>query len=505
MLEPNLASRLLIPFSARYLVLDNYVKDYTNSPLLTQDASLKPVFKSGGLQTYEVTGDQPAVWAAGKTVKGWSYWDYLAMIQKIPADELRKVSFILGTGTIPKANGLLNIDDYLEGNLIANAGFEEGTILGEPQFWQVTSADLVPVDVLLDISRKVGGNESLKVVNKATAPWSLGWIKGAEISAIPGSIYEFSCNVKYANANWTSVIVEGYQKSTCQWIQLVHCPSIKAGTANWSKHSCSFHLPQGITKIRPALAAGWSRDQKNPATSWYDDIRLERVSDSLYSNLLSVGQPPSVTYKQLGPQKYVVHIKNAEAPYALVFGESFDSPWIAKLPDGTAIDPVPYYSTINGFPISKTGTYDVVIEYEPQGWFALGFVVSMLALFLCLAYLVYAFARKPAEGVGMQKVAVIGGAKKAASSIREYLEMPPRYNHQGLPITSLWKRIKAIIASNTALAVRTTMDYFEMPPKYDHHGRPLPAWWKRAGAFCSRVSDRATNAIRKLLDIGHTD
>jgi len=52
-------------------------------------------------------------------------------------------------------------------------------------------------------------------------------------------------------------------------VRIVNCPVIQSGTSGWKKTDCSFYMPPGISRIRPVLQAGWSKDKKTAAVSWF--------------------------------------------------------------------------------------------------------------------------------------------------------------------------------------------------------------------------------------------
>jgi hypothetical protein len=90
-------------------------------------------------------------------------------------------------------------------------------------------------------------------------------------------------------------------------------------------------------------------------------------------------------YNEINPTKYEVTVKNATKPFILSFAESYDPLWKVYSTDTDTVktpqlrtNSVPLYSTINGFYINKTGNYTLNIEYEPQKWFLVGGIVSVI-------------------------------------------------------------------------------------------------------------------------------
>lgn len=83
----------------------------------------------------------------------------------------------------------------------------------------------------------------------------------------------------------------------------------------------------------------------------------------------------SVSFTRINPTKYTAHV-TADSRYLLVFKEQFDAGWDISVPgkhvevDGFA----------NGWIIDKTGSYEIVISYKPQGYFYVGLLISGISL-----------------------------------------------------------------------------------------------------------------------------
>ena len=111
----------------------------------------------------------------------------------------------------------------------------------------------------------------------------------------------------------------------------------------------------------------------------------------------------NINYTKIGPTLYKTEI-NTTKPFMLSFAESYDPLWTVKIDkiDGKSIKsdfirPIPLH-VINGFLINQTGNLDITIEYEPQRWFYIGIIVSMITLTICISYLIYDW-RKNKKGV----------------------------------------------------------------------------------------------------------
>lgn len=97
---------------------------------------------------------------------------------------------------------------------------------------------------------------------------------------------------------------------------------------------------------------------------------------------------PTVTYEIIDPTKYLLHIKNVKSPFNLVFSESYHPLWQAEV-GNEALKPLPFYSIINGFQVSKTGDFDMVVEFTLQRRALPWLFVSLASFLLTVGFLVF--------------------------------------------------------------------------------------------------------------------
>lgn len=88
----------------------------------------------------------------------------------------------------------------------------------------------------------------------------------------------------------------------------------------------------------------------------YQDPKLETL-DSEY---------PYLSYKKINPTKYLIDVKNAKGPYLLVFQESFQRNWIARIEGENLPNHYESNGNSNSWLIDKKGNYIVTIEYKQQ-------------------------------------------------------------------------------------------------------------------------------------------
>ncbi len=94
-----------------------------------------------------------------------------------------------------------------------------------------------------------------------------------------------------------------------------------------------------------------------------------------------------LSYKMINPTKYTVQVKT-DTQFFLVFSEAYHNLWKAYV-DGKEIQSIPAYSFINTFQISKTGEYDMVIEFIGQRYVIYGGIISIASIAVTVIYLTF--------------------------------------------------------------------------------------------------------------------
>ncbi|MDP8261833.1 MAG: alpha-(1-_3)-arabinofuranosyltransferase family protein [Candidatus Ancaeobacter aquaticus] len=123
---------------------------------------------------------------------------------------------------------------------------------------------------------------------------------------------------------------------------------------------------------------------------------------------------------RINPVKYVVNVK-AQKPYWIVFNESFNPGWQARISmsenmsimRGSVLRDMIFYGStssiakrhemINGFAngwyINQTGQYSVVIEYIPQGYYEVGKIISWVCGIVCLFFMFQMICARSAKKI----------------------------------------------------------------------------------------------------------
>lgn len=132
--------------------------------------------------------------------------------------------------------------------------------------------------------------------------------------------------------------------------------------------------------------------------------------------------PPRVSFQQINPTRYRVHVEDASSPFFLVFSESYHGDWAAFIENDPArnfewYEPSALLSAsinagkrteitkhyqVNGYAnswyVERTGTCDIVIEFTPQRLYELGIVLSASTVIVCLIVIASAQLSRRSKG-----------------------------------------------------------------------------------------------------------
>ena len=94
----------------------------------------------------------------------------------------------------------------------------------------------------------------------------------------------------------------------------------------------------------------------------------------------------TVTFDSVAPTKYLVHV-TTDGPFFLVFSENFHASWRAIV-DGMEVPHFQVNGFANGWYVKKAGHFDMTLEFAGQENYQDLMTLSLLALIVCLAYVV---------------------------------------------------------------------------------------------------------------------
>ena len=97
-----------------------------------------------------------------------------------------------------------------------------------------------------------------------------------------------------------------------------------------------------------------------------------------------------ISYRYINPTKYLVTINDGRKGDTLIFSESYDPSWTAKIENNNSkILSSKYDGLYNSFRLPKGGNYSLEIYYEPQKLVNIGVVISLSSLTIILVSLIY--------------------------------------------------------------------------------------------------------------------
>ncbi|MBA7646715.1 hypothetical protein ES703_54481 [subsurface metagenome] len=308
----------------------------------------------------------------------------------------------------------LNLDTFreIEPTIVANDN--------QTALWEVAEPDYVTLSDDTDVKIRQDSQNSLKVnlrlpgrsaytflerIYQPMEDWSqdlylVFWFKGE------GSDAGFQFSILF-NDSYEDSAVFGWYDESKEWRRLV-LPLAQPGGANgkvdWSKvwkirlstgkdttgtfyldHLSRYHNKEWINLAQSVhLPAGENSFTLNlEGKTEVNQLLIYPLNEGEgtipIGNLFQVDdtQTASISYEKLSPTKYIVHISTSR-PFWLTLSEVYNPLWKAIVA-GEEIDSVPSYSFVNSFFLTKTGDYDVTIEFMGQRYVHYGGIISLIA------------------------------------------------------------------------------------------------------------------------------
>lgn len=94
-----------------------------------------------------------------------------------------------------------------------------------------------------------------------------------------------------------------------------------------------------------------------------------------------------IEWNIVNPTKYIIRTSEVAQPFELVFSETYDELWQAKI--GERIIPSRKWNNLNSFSINQTGDLEIVAEFAVQKYVYLGGIISLLTLLASFSLLGY--------------------------------------------------------------------------------------------------------------------
>jgi carbohydrate binding protein with CBM4/9 domain len=163
-------------------------------------------------------------------------------------------------------------------NLVSNPNFDQssGGSSGMPNWTDQFKNCQSTFKCTVNSTTGWNNSTSLQVSTKINKNNTWSSISGKEINVKPNENYDFVTHIKLNEfATGSHIKLEGYNTTSNKWTSLkTQCPVGTKGPLEWQEFSCNITIPNGITKIRPILNAGWSSQPGKEAVTLFDDISI---------------------------------------------------------------------------------------------------------------------------------------------------------------------------------------------------------------------------------------
>ena len=95
----------------------------------------------------------------------------------------------------------------------------------------------------------------------------------------------------------------------------------------------------------------------------------EYHTDKKISLFSTIGnKSPNVKYERLSSRHYILNIGSAFAPFLLVFKETYNPFWVAKIDGKEVKNHKMIYDYANSWEVEKQGTYDIEVFFKVWPW-----------------------------------------------------------------------------------------------------------------------------------------
>ena len=113
-------------------------------------------------------------------------------------------------------------------------------------------------------------------------------------------------------------------------------------------------------------------------------FEIDNPKDHFWSSSDNV----KITYEFINPTEYNVQVNNAKKTDRVIFVESFDKNWIAKI-DNSLINSEIFDKKFNSFVLSKAGNYNFKVYYKPQELVKIGLAISITSFSFILLLMIF--------------------------------------------------------------------------------------------------------------------
>lgn len=160
---------------------------------------------------------------------------------------------------------------------------------------------------------------------------------------------------------------------------------IGSGTTDWQLIKADYIPNDSVEYVQFQIWHGELTEQPLP-----NIVRINHFMIGYYQLNLDSFKQESLSYEKIDRTRYIVNVNSSSSPYVVVFPQSFNSLWYAKM-DEKEYPSFPFYNSVNAFIVDKPGTIEIL--YRAQNSFYLGLVVSLLSLLFMFSFIIYRSVR----------------------------------------------------------------------------------------------------------------
>ena len=245
-----------------------------------------------------------------------------------------------------------------EHNLVSNAGFEQGAdAQGIPVSWSAPGAGF---SGSLDSTTAWDGGYSYRLDTSAhERAWSS--VKSGEVWVDPGDTYRIATHMKWQNVTASHIAFHGYSQEE-GWHQIAQVPAGREGSSDWAEFNRTITIPDGVTKIRVVLNAGWALEpSQGDATTWFDDIEVYRGAE-----VVSWGPPREAFSEALDGNT----AWDGDYSYRLTTSATAGHTWSRVYSDEVTVEPGAAYTVTTHVSWQNAAQSHIALEvHSPdEGW-----------------------------------------------------------------------------------------------------------------------------------------
>ena len=263
-------------------------------------------------------------------------------------------------------------------NLLKNPSFENNS-----EYWQLSSRDNS------QITQDDQGNSVLMLYGKEntfTTSYQVVPVTEYTFYRLKFAVKGFNITDMHSKILWYD-ITENLTEGKAFSANYIKLSQMNLTEGQWYTIEEVFKAPKSAVRARIYFLA--NRIVNSTGTIMYiDNVSFQEVQKVISNKDEIFTGINNCTYSKISPTKYIINL-HASSPLIIALSDAYNPSWTCYV-NGEAISSTPLYGIINSFQVNQTAVSEITIEYSPQKWFDISFLVSISTLIACSAYLSYA-------------------------------------------------------------------------------------------------------------------